>query len=408
MARRLLLLLLVVLTTLHRRVHLKHFELFLYICSLTYAKDNLPTALEHRINCFANEKRHRSMRRLRLLCGRLVMILRFLHFHCKVQGVVGEGRTKRKQTQNEWMWKKLRLIINQKGRTHCRSNMLSALPLPRHCFLSIFSSRVKRAKFFMETLISHPFMQEELCHDDENRGREGGKANDSRLCDVWELKRRNMWNKFSAFFCAMARSHCVVSAEFHLQHIPKKAREEGGTFCSSIFHHRFTCRKLNYWYRWHLNRQRDRKKASKQKLLTLYWARRIDERYRIDHISWTVCDVAWLILILAHTPAPLRVSPSRVWLWFSSASPRFLIFSLKLHKLEWRLAELGKINWKRRQGGIAEVDGKRVGNSHTAMSSKCTLVDIPLQRQIHGKNMKAECVGTLARFALSRDETAKP
>lgn len=86
-ARRLLLLFLLVLTTLHRRVHLKHFELLLYICSLTDPKDNLPTALEHRINCFANEKRHRSLRRrLWLLCCRLGMILCFLHFHNIAKG----------------------------------------------------------------------------------------------------------------------------------------------------------------------------------------------------------------------------------------------------------------------------------------------------------------------------------
>lgn len=56
-----------VMATLHRRVHLEHFERLFYIDHLANAKDNLSTALKHRINCFANEKRDRSLGRLLLL-----------------------------------------------------------------------------------------------------------------------------------------------------------------------------------------------------------------------------------------------------------------------------------------------------------------------------------------------------
>lgn len=83
--RFLLIAIIAVLTTLHRRVHLKHFELLFYIGSLANAKDNLAAALEHRTNCFANKKRDRSLRRrLWLLLG-LIFCLLYTTFDMEVE-----------------------------------------------------------------------------------------------------------------------------------------------------------------------------------------------------------------------------------------------------------------------------------------------------------------------------------
>lgn len=90
-----------VMATLHRRVHLEHFKWLFYIGHLANAKDNLSTALKHRINCFANEKRDRSLGRL------LWLVLCLLFF-------VGLERENRK------VWKRWIIVIKIVKNITCR------------------------------------------------------------------------------------------------------------------------------------------------------------------------------------------------------------------------------------------------------------------------------------------------
>lgn len=71
----------IMMSTLHIRIHLKHFELLLYICDLTHPNDNFSTTLKYGINCFVNKYRdHTLWCRLWLLLIGLWLILRFLIF----------------------------------------------------------------------------------------------------------------------------------------------------------------------------------------------------------------------------------------------------------------------------------------------------------------------------------------
>lgn len=59
----------IIMSTLHMRVHLKHFELFLYIRNFAHPNDNFSAAFEHRVNCFINEYRNHT-----LWCGLLLCL----------------------------------------------------------------------------------------------------------------------------------------------------------------------------------------------------------------------------------------------------------------------------------------------------------------------------------------------
>lgn len=117
--------------TLHMRVHLKHFELLLYIRNFAHSNNDFSTALEHRIDCSIEKHRDRTLsgRGLRLMR----LIFWFLLFY--------PSREHNESCEKDGMRKSLAINIGFYPVFSCNYvNRVKAL--------SLFMEIVKKARFF--------------------------------------------------------------------------------------------------------------------------------------------------------------------------------------------------------------------------------------------------------------------